>query len=102
MIDQITLEEALKLVEFQKNWRGEWYVDVVKGDCHTVKGNCHIVEGNCHMVKGNCTSVLGTVYETINNRNWQYVETPRERFERLLGETENEELIEAFKQLEDN
>ena len=74
MADRITLEEALKLVEL----------------------------GNCHMVKGNCTSVLGTVYETINNRNWQYVETPRERFERLLGETENEELIEAFKQLEDN
>ena len=74
MADRITLEEALKLVEL----------------------------GNCHMVKGNCNFVVGTVHETINNRNWQYVETPKERFERLLEKTENKELIEAFKQLENN
>ena len=88
MAEQITLEEALELVEFQKDCLGKWYV-------RAVKGNCDIVEGNCDMVEG-------TVYQTISNRKWQYVETPKERFERLLGETENKELIKAFNQLEDN
>ena len=88
MAEQITLEEALKLVEFQKNCHGKWCVVVVRGNCHIVEGNCDIVEG--------------TVYQTISNRKWQYVETPKERFERLLGETENKELIKAFNQLEDN
>ena len=102
MNDQITLEEALKLVEFQKDCLGKWYVRAVRGDCELVEGDCGIVVGNCDIVKGNCHVVEGTVYQTISNRNWQYVETPKERFERLLGETENKELIEAFNQLEDN
>lgn len=102
MAEQITLEEALKLVEFQKNCHGKWCVVVVRGNCHIVEGSCHIVKGNCGFVKGNCGFVEGTVYQTISNRKWQYVETPKERFERLLGETENKKLIEAFKQLEDN
>ena len=102
MTDQITLEEALKLVKFQKDCLGEWYVHTVRGDCDLVKGDCVIVEGNCHIVEGNCHIVEGTVYQTINNRKWQYVETSKERFKRLLGETENKELIEAFKQLENN
>jgi hypothetical protein len=123
MANQITLEEALELVEFRKDRHGKWYAAVVKGNCNLVKGNCDIVEGdcgtvvgNCHSVKGDCHSVKGdcdiveglvitvegNVWGKINGRKWQYVETPKERFERLLGETENKKLIEAFKQLEDN
>ena len=52
---KITLEEALKLVEFRKDCHGKWYVRAVKGDCGIVAGNCDIVNG--------------TVYQTINNRN---------------------------------
>jgi topoisomerase IA-like protein len=115
---QITLEEALKLVKFQKNYGshptynrelGEWYVDTVKGYCRVVEGNCDTVEGNCHHVVGDCDTVEGMVitveggvFGRINGRKWRYVETPKEKFERLLGETGNEELIEAFNQLEDN
>ena len=85
---KITLEEALKLVEFRKDCHGKWYVGVVKG--------------NCNLVKGRVITVKGDVVGTINGRRWQYVETPKERFERLIGETKNKELIEAFKQLEDS
>ena len=137
MTDQITLQECLDLVEFRKYSDGEWYVDIVKGNCNavhgdvdyvggdcgavegncgTVGGNCETVEGNCgtlegsclvvkgscDMIEGSCIFVEGHVHGTINGRKWQYVETPKERFERLLEETEDEELIEAFKQLEDN
>ena len=130
MTDQITLEEALKLVEFRKDCHGKWYVgvvrgncnviegncDIVKGNCDTIEGNCHSVKGDCNIVRGNCDviegdcdfvegrviTVKGDVFGTINGRRWQYVETPKERFERLLEKTENKELIEAFKQLEDN
>ena len=59
MTDQITLEEALKLVEFRKDCHGKWYVGVVKGNCDTVKGDCHIVKGDCDTVKGNCQIVEG-------------------------------------------
>ena len=110
MANQITLEEALELVEFRKDYHRKWYVGVVKGNCNlVVKGNCDIIEGNCHSVKGDCDiveglviTVEGNVWGRINGRKWQYVETPKERFERLLGETENKKLIEAFKQLKDN
>ena len=102
MTEQITLEEALKLVEFRKDCLGKWYVRAVRGDCELVEGDCGIVAGNCDIVAGNCDIVNGTVYQTISSRKWQYVETPKERFERLLGETKNEELIKAFNQLEDS
>ena len=109
MTGQITLEKALELVEFQKDCLGKWYVravrgdcDLVIGDCGIVVGNCDIVEGNCRIVQGDCHIVEGTVCKTINGRKWQYVETPKERFERLLEKTENKELIEAFKQLEES
>lgn len=130
MATQITLEEALELVEFRKGYYGKWYAGVVKGNCNLVKGNCDVIEGNCDIVKGNCDivegdcgtvvgnchsvkgdcdiveglviTVEGDVFGRINGRRWQYVETPKERFERLLEKTENKELIEAFKQLEDN
>lgn len=106
---KITLEEALELVEFQKDCHGKWCVGVVRGNCRIVEGNCHIVkgncgfvEGNCDIVEGNCYLVEGAIYQTINDRKWQYVETPKERFERLLEKTENKELIEAFNQLEES
>ena len=121
--NQITLKEALNLVHF-KFIEGEWYVSVVRGDCDVVagncdtvkgrcnriKGDCDLVEGNCLVVKGNCDIIGGScifvgdhVYGTINGREWQYVETPKERLERLIQEgADKAQLLEAFNQLEDN
>jgi len=127
---QITLKEALNLVHF-KFIEGEWHVSVVrgdcdvvagncdtvkgrcirvKGDCDLVEGNCDLVEGNCLLVKGNCDIIEGScifvgdhVYGTINDRKWQYVETPKDRLKRLIEEgAATEKLIKAFNQLEDN
>jgi len=78
MTDQITLEEALKLVDFEFI-EGEWCVGAVKGNCGVVEGNCAFVEGDCHIVEGDCCIVRGNclinVFGTINGHRWQYVET---------------------------
>ena len=89
MTEQITLKKALELVDFRQDSKGEWYVGVVRGDCYLVKGNCNFVDGE--------------VFGAINGREWQYVETPREKLQRLIEKgAGKEQLIEAFNQLEDN
>ena len=133
MTKQITLEEALKLVDFYKK-SGIWLIENVKGYVHgnvwgdvkgDVTGDVHgDVDGTVHGnvwgdVKGDVTGdvhgyvdgtvhgnvigdVEGTVHGTIGGRKWQFIETPKEKFSRLLAETNNQELIDAFNQLEDN
>ena len=124
MTNQITLEEALELVDFYKNADGNWQVHTVKGDCRTVKGNCGIVKGNCNLLEGNCGivkgnsitvggncnlvrgdcgTVEGEVLYTIAGRQWQYTETPKQRLERLIKDgATKEQLLEAVGQLDDN
>ena len=86
MPEQITLEEALELVTFCRNIYGTWVVKHVHGTVHgSVNGD-----------------VKKSVRGTINGRKWQFIETPREKLQRLIKETGNQELIEAFNQLEDN
>ena len=46
--------------------------------------------------------VGGDVYGTIKCRKWQFVETPKEKLQRLITESGNQELIDTFNQLEDN
>jgi len=66
---QITLKEALKLVDF-KFIEGAWRVKNVNCDVSgTVWGN-----------------VVGTIGGTINGRKWQFVETAREKLKRLIEE----------------
>jgi hypothetical protein len=109
MTEQITLEQALELVDFDQGNDGTWHVTVVKGFCSFVKGDCGTVEGNCGTVKGycgtvegNCGIVDGCVLDTINGRQWQYVETPRERVMRLVKEgAAIDELLKALEQLND-
>ena len=67
MTNQITLEEALKLVSFYQQSDGTWHVKNVNGD---VKDD---VYGH---VRGN---VLGDVKGLIAGRNWQFVEMPKNR-----------------------
>ena len=94
MTKQITLEEALELVQFYQYYDGTWHVNNVLGD---VWGDVYgSVEGSIKRHVG------GTIGGTINGREWQYVETPKEKFIRLLAETHNQELIDAFNQLENN
>lgn len=102
MEDQITLEEALRLVYFEK-YNGEWYVNTVRGDCRFVEGDCYIVKGdcthvigdcnnvggNCGFVQGDCTAIYGTVKTTINSREWQFIETPAEKLKRLIVSNSN-------------
>ena len=47
-------------------------------------------------------NVEGGVWGTINGLKWQFVETPKGKLQRLIKETGNQELIDAFNQLENN
>ena len=82
MPQQITLEEALKLVTFYQSVDGTWYVVHVFGDV--------------------CGDVSGDVYGSIRGRKWKFVETPKERLKRLVKEGADEEvLLNMIDQLED-
>ena len=129
MTKQITLEELLELVTVKQDRNGSWHIVDVKGDVKNnvggnvfahVGGNVGDVDGNvygnvnghvygyvggdvCGNVKGNVEGdVCSTVCGTINGKEWQFVETSKDKFKRLLKETGNQELIEAFNQQEDN
>ncbi len=128
MKKQITIEEVFELVAFTYDHAhgGGWVVSSVKGDVRGyVGGNVYgDVRGNVYGnvggyvrghvgggvrgdvrggVRGNVYGdVRGHVGGTINGKQWQYVETPRQKVERLIKATGNTELIEAFNQLEDN
>jgi len=82
MTDQITLEEALQLVSFYYASGSGWRVRNVYRD----------VDG----------TVGGTVHGTINGRGWEFIETPKEKLQRLITESGNQELMKAFNQLENN
>lgn len=97
MTNQITLEEALELVQFkfkQFPSGGFWYVENVWGD---VYGNV------CGYVEGDVGKVGGTVRTTINGRKWKFVETPKEKLKRLIDEgADKAQLLDAFNQLEES
>ena len=106
MTKQITLEKALELVSFYQGLDGIWYVDNVKGK---ITGDVFDdIEGTVHGdVTGDvCGSIWGDVGRVdgrINSREWQYVETPKEKLKRLIEEgADKEQLLEAFNQLEDS
>ena len=106
MDNQITIEEALELVEFELG-PGGWRVKHVNGNvlgdvCGDVWGN---VRGDVRRnVLGNVKgSVGGNVGGTINGRQWQFVETPKEKLKRLIDEgADRDEILKALNQLEDN
>ena len=87
---KITLKEALELVQFWRSNDGSWHVGDVRGNvCGDVRGD---VEG----------SVRGDVFNTIKGRKWEFIETPVDKVRRLIEETGNDELIQAFKDMEEN
>ena len=90
MTNQITIEQALELVEFVHGPEG-WRVKHVGGN---VWGN---VWG------GVCGDVRGKVLGTIKGRKWRFVETPKEKLQRLIHEGAGKaQLLEALEQLEES
>ena len=90
MTKRITLEEALKLVSFEHRERRGWRVHDVKSDVHG------------DIVGGVIGTITGNVWGTISGRKWEFVETPKEKLQRLITESGNQELIDTFNQLENN
>jgi outer membrane lipoprotein SlyB len=114
MTEKITLEQALELVSFIKRSGHDWKVLSVYGDVYgDVHGDVH---GGVHggvfgdvrgQIWGSVGAVLGDVHGgvlhgDIRGRRWESVETPQERLERLIQESGDQELIEAFKQQQEN
>jgi len=130
MTEQITLEEALRLVSFYQEIEGTWHVEdvndnvvgYVKGDvlgdvCGDIKGNVrgrvlgdvqggiagnvtHTITGN---VYGNVIgNVSGYVGGTIAGREYKLVETPKDKLRKLIEESGTNEMLELLNQLEDN
>jgi hypothetical protein len=102
MTKQITLEELLELVTVEQAYDGGWRIVHVKGDIlshvygHIYGDVTRSIHGTVHRDVG------GNVYGKINGREWQFVETPKDKLKRLIEESGNEELLEAFNQLENN
>ena len=102
MSDQITLEEALELVSFNHVRGRGWQIcsvdSIVYGD---VKGD---VDGDIRGVVGGDVwgDVDGDVEGTINGREWTFVETPKEKLQRLLDGASEEELLKLINQMENN
>ena len=107
MTEKLTILEALKLVSFKKNEYGDWFVSDVHGDVYgSVNGDvCNHVQGHVlGDIGGNVGgNIDGTVRGTINDRKWQFIETPKEKLKRLIEEgASKHELLEAFNQLEES
>ena len=86
MTDQITIEQALELVEFELRPDG-WRVKNVEG---SVYGDV-------------LCNVWGNVGGTINGRQWKFAETPKEELKRLVKEgADKETLLATIDRLENS
>ena len=118
MTKQITLEEVLRLGSFKYDDRHGWQILDVKSDvtgdvCANVHGGIYgVVKGDIEGsivgnvvgdVRGNVFGAVdGNVHGKINGRNWEFIETPKDKLQRLITESGDQELIDTFNQLEDN
>ena len=113
-----TMQEVLELVAFDRDKDGSLRVKKVCGDVWgdvqgCVRGSvCADVGGNVKgsvwanvygsvfgSVKGDVLgNVWGDVQGTINGREWQFVETPKERAIRLIREGRGEEAIKVLEE----
>ena len=110
MTKQITLEEALELVSFYHSDKCGWQVHDVNS---YVLGSLYgAVNGNIYSdvlgsVVGNVFGdihgdVKGGVWGKIKGQSWKFIETPKDKLQRLITELGNQELIDAFNQMENN
>ena len=82
MANQITLEEALELVEFELDPEG-WRVKQVRGSVwgHVWGGVRGSVAGD---VQGNVQgNIGGNLHGTIRGRQWKFIETSKEELNQL-------------------
>ena len=101
-----TMEEILGLVTFERLSDGGLFVREVWCDVQgNVRGNiCGSVTGNvCGSIEGNVWGYVwgdvgGFVRGKISAREWQYVETPKERAIRLIREGKGEEAIKVLEE----
>jgi len=98
MMKEPTMEEVLELVDFRRNVHGKLYVLDVKGSVvGEVWGSVH---GDVH------GSVWGDVEDivqgTIGGRQWEFVETPKEKAIRLIREGKGEEAIKLLEESRDD
>ena len=114
MSPEITLEQALELVEFVYA-DNRWCVLDVKGSvCGNVCGNVDgSVRGNvCGDVDGDvCGDVCGDVYGnvrgnvdgTISGCKWQFIDTPRQKLKRLIqSDAPKDKILAALTDLDLN
>ena len=73
-----TLKEVLELVSFQRDSK------------HNL-----VVQNVLSHVRG---KVLGKVNGTIDGREWQYIETPKDKAIRLIREGKNEEALKVLEE----
>jgi len=98
-----TIEEIMKLVDFERDDLGKLYVKNVN---HNIEGSVRGYVGDVFGdvlgdVWGNVIhSVRCNVYGTINGRKWQFEETPKERIVRLIREGKGEEAIKVLEESE--
>jgi hypothetical protein len=93
-----TMKEVLKLVTFRRDVWGTLYVVDVWGN---VLGNVgDSVYGDVYGdVKGTVWGdVGGDVQGTIKGREWDFVETPKEKAIRLIREGKDEEAIKVLQE----
>ena len=108
MTKQITLEELLEVITVKQTSEGFWQITDVKctifGDVGDVFGDVGDVSGSVGDVFGDvCGDVYGIVRGKINGKEWQFIETPKDKLKRLIEEgADKEQLLEAFNQLENN
>jgi len=89
--NKVCYQDEVNLMRAAADWQVEGSV------CGNVNGD---VVGN---VEGDVHGNVGNVWRTINGREWQFVETPKEKLKRLLYEgAYKDQLLEEFNQLEDN
>ena len=98
MLVQITAKEALKLVSFYHTDDCGWQILNVRSNVNGyVAGD---ITGN---VGGDITGdVFGDVSGKINGRQWEFIETPKDKLQRLIAKSGNQELIDTFNQMENN
>ena len=93
-----TMQEVLELVEFGRCAGGDLFVRNVKDSVWgNIRGNVQgSIEGDVWAnVFGD---VLCDVQGKINGREWQYIETPKERAIRLIREGKGDEAIKVLEE----
>jgi len=91
-----TMEEVLELMEFYRNEDGCLRIKKVRDN---VWGNVHgdVCGDVFGGIKGSVGGeVWGNVQGKIAGREWQFVETPKERAIRLIREGKGEEAIKVL------